>query len=492
MTSRGRWRGFGWSAASMLTTRVSTLIAVPLVLHGVGTDLYAAWVLAGTVVMAQGLVDFGAAAATVRFVAVGATAGSRTVVTGTLLVTSLFYVVLSAVVAVALLVFGDQLAGLVPALDGEPAVDPLLVYTAIAFALTNAVMILAAALQGLDRVDASFRGQTLGWLVYVPVLAGGLALDWGIHAVGLAWVAGYGLQSALLAADTVRAIRRVPHGPGRAPSVRELFGLGARWQVSSWADFATFQVPRLLGGVVLSSAGLVVLDIALRGAQLVVAPFFAAYPLVLPAAASAWARERERGLAVRLERWAPSFTVALVLVTALAIPLLPPLLTVWTGVTLDRTAWAVTALITLGTVAHAASGPLTSALLAAGRIDLEVSYKLRQLIVAAVLLAAVGRLGLLAIALGLAAALTAPAALFVQRAGRTLGMHPPPLPWGRLGLAAAACLLLPLAAVVAASAAPTAVRLSIGVAVAAVVLPPALALLGGRRLLPSGPQAVRH
>src|SRR5215216_2412431 len=69
--------GVGWAGAFLLVSRGSALIAVPLVLHAVGTDIYAAWVLAGTLILSQGVVDFGIGAATVRFVAIGYAARQR-------------------------------------------------------------------------------------------------------------------------------------------------------------------------------------------------------------------------------------------------------------------------------------------------------------------------------------------------------------------------------------------------------------------------------
>ena len=53
MRDRGSNRvlhGFSWSAAFMLTSRATAFVSVPLVLHGVGTRLYAVWVLAGSLV----------------------------------------------------------------------------------------------------------------------------------------------------------------------------------------------------------------------------------------------------------------------------------------------------------------------------------------------------------------------------------------------------------------------------------------------------------
>ena len=408
-------RGYGWSAAYLVTTRASTVLAVPLILHELGADLYAAWVLAGTLVMAQSLLDFGTSATTVRFVAVGAAEPSRAAVTGTLLRSLAFYLALSGAGAALLLGFGEDLARLVPYLDNAetaPAVRSLVRYTAAAFALTNGVILLAAALQGLGRVDLAYRDQTLGWVVYLPVLAGGLAAGGGIDAVGSAWVLGYGCQIVLLARHALPALRGLPTGSGRPPTVWSLWSFGARLQVSLWADFATFQFPRLIGGVLLPSAGLVALDVTMRGAQLVVAPFFAAYPLVLPAASMAWAREGERGVALRLTRWLPVFAVALILTVALSLPLLPPALAVWTGLPLSSTVWALSALVVVGT--RGPRGYRTADLGNArdrhgGGV---VRYKLEQLLLAAVLVSILAQFGVLPLGAGVMVSTYAPSRAF--------------------------------------------------------------------------------
>jgi hypothetical protein len=441
--------------------------------------------------MAQGLLDIGASAATVRFVAIGAAEGSRGAVTGTLFTSLAFYTALSALGSGLLLFFGDGLVGLVPYLDDAAtasSVHALINYTAAAFVLTNGVTLLAAVLQGLGRVDTAYRDQTFGWIAYIPVLAGGFTLGWGIDAVGGAWIVAYGIQIVLLAVHTSVAVRRLPAGPTRSPGLRSVWSLGARWQVSSWADFATFQLPRLIGGVLLSSSGLVALDVAMRGAQLVVAPFFAAYPLVLPAAAAAWTREGDRGVALRLGRWLPIFGVALLLTTALAVPLLPPALTVWTGISLTSTERALSGFIVLGTVAHASTGPITSALLATGNVGLVVGYKLQQLVLAALLLPTLGRLGLLALGGSLAFALTVPAALFLRRVRRELGLiergqvH---VQRRNVALAAAACFAIPFAAIAAIPPGTSSlVTMSIGLAAASFAVTVAVPVSGARRLIP--------
>ena len=68
-------RAIGWSGAYLAVSRLSALAAVPILLSSLGSDLYAAWVLAGSLVMSQGLADLGMGAALVRFVSDAAARG---------------------------------------------------------------------------------------------------------------------------------------------------------------------------------------------------------------------------------------------------------------------------------------------------------------------------------------------------------------------------------------------------------------------------------
>lgn len=480
-------------------TRASTVAAVPLVLSHVGDDIYAAWVMAGTLVMAQGLVDFGVASATIRYVAVSAAQGSRRAVIGALRSSAVFYAGLSILVSGLLFGLAHELVGLVPFLrDGADRTDAtaLVRYAAVAFVLTNAVLLLSAFVQGLGRVDAAFRGQTLGWLTFVPVLAAGLVADGSVDALGLSWLIAYGLQLVLLAFEARRALAGLAAGDDGAPAprLRDLVSLGARWQVSAYADFATFQVPRLLAGVTLTSAEVVALDLAMRGAQLAVSPFFAVYPLVLPAAASVSVREGEEGIGERLSRWAPALAAAVVMTAAVATPLLPPLISVWSGVALADIDRTMCALVLVGVLAHAATGPLTSALLAIGEVGAIIQYKLAQLLLAITLLAVASLSGVVALAAALAVALTLPAGVFLRRTcGRfgSIGTRLKEIAWPRLLAAACACALVPLLVSLALSQADALAVLLATLAALLPVLVIATVVIRPRRLLPGTARASR-
>jgi hypothetical protein len=425
LRGRSALSGLSWASAYLAVSRLSTVAAVPLILTQLGERVYTAWVLAGTVVMAQGLMDVGMTAATVRYVALAKVDGARGTVISVFRRSLAFYFVLSMLVGALLVGFRDALVDAVPAF-GEPAIAHdarrLVIYAAIAFGMTNFVTVVSAALQGLDRVAEAFRAQTIGWLVYVPVLWVLLERGAGVDALGLAWVAAFALQGVLVAIALPKAIRATATTGSVRVSNRELLSLGGRWQASSWADFASLQLPRIVAGLTLPGAAVVSLDLAMRGAQIVVAPFFALLPLVLPAASREWGAKGRPGLANVASGWHQAFSRALTLTAAACLPLLIPAIAVWSDRSLDSLDIALIACILLGTVAHTWTGVMTSALLAAGDVGPIVRYKLQQLVLAAVLLPVGGAIGLDALALAVAVVMTLPAVDFMRRAQGRLGV----------------------------------------------------------------------
>jgi hypothetical protein len=319
----------------------------------------------------------------------------------------------------------------------------LLRYAAVAFALTNVTLVLASLLQGLDRVDASYRGQTLGWLLYMPLLAIGLHLGRASNAVGLAWVFSYGLQMLLLAASARSAVAALSELRAPTPGWGEMLSLGGWWQLSSWADFSTFQLPRLAGAFALSASGLFALDVALRAAQLVVAPLFAAYPLVLPIAARTWTLRGREALSDFLERWFLGGAIGLWLFAVAFVPLERPVLAAWTGQPAESFSVLLNMSVLVGVAAHASTGLFSSAQLAVGDISPVLRYKAWQLIAGLLLVppALLGGPVLTGLALGLA--LTAPAFAFNWNEARAFRIRLPSKKssvWHRLAVATAVTL----------------------------------------------------
>ncbi len=288
----------------------------------------------------------------------------------------------------------------------------LIRYAALAFLLTNLTMSVASTLQGLNRVDTAYRAQTLGWMLYVPTLLLATKLFGGVHGTGIAWVAAYSVQLALLLPPCVSGLRALPPGGMPGPRLRDMISLGGRWQISSWADFATFQLPRILGAFVLTSSTVVDLDLALRFGQAAVAPFLAVLPILLPAFSRISVQEGLAGLRAALERWYYDGLAVLLLTTAVLLPLTLPAIAVWAGRSLDEVDAVVATAMLLGMVAHASTGVFSNAWLAVGTLRPVIVYKTGQLGAAVALVPVGALLGTRPLALGLAVSLAAPAVLF--------------------------------------------------------------------------------
>lgn len=420
--------GFGWSAAFLTVTRASAIAAVPIVLHGLGPNLYAVWVLAGALVMIQSLFDLGVASAVVRYVALAAAAdGARSCVIVVARRAMVFYLLLSALVFLPLWFGAEAVVGLVHFLKpSELAAAVVIVrWAAVAFVLTNVALVAASVLQGINRVGVAYRDQTVGWILYLPLLLGGMSLGSHAQAVGAAWVGAYAVQTVLLSRSLIVGVRRLPRGSARVPGFGEMLSFGSRWQVSAWADFATFQLPRFIAAVALSSGDVVSLDVAIRAGQFAVAPLFAFYPTVLPRAASLLARGGPQALRSFLR---PYYSVGVVLVVVgvcAFIPVEVPLLAVWTGRPTSAFNPLVVAAILIGTAAHASTGLLSSARLARGDVNAVMLYKGCQLVLAAILLTVATPIGVLPVAIAMCLALSLPAVAFNLRSAKVLGLGRP-------------------------------------------------------------------
>jgi O-antigen/teichoic acid export membrane protein len=417
--------GISWTALNLLVARGSIVAAVPLILHGLGQNLYGAWVLAGTIIMSQGLVDFGVGAAATRLIAVAAAHRSRSDVLGVLARAGSIYGALSVAGGGLLVLNAHALVGLIPSLRGAaaPQAVQLVFYLAAAFAITNAVSLLASVVEGCGRVDLSAKCQALGWLFYVPCLLAGLRLGLRVHAVGLSWLIVYCVQASLLGKAAAKEVGLLPRREPSRIRLRALISLGGWWQISSWADFAAFQVPRLIAGALLSSGALLQLDLALRFAQLAVFPFFASYPVLLPLATHAEAGPGRPSFIRLISTWQRRAAVGAILVSILMAFLARPAIAAWTGTTLSFVDPAVCIPLLVGVIAHASTGVLTTALLAIGRIGLVVRYKALQFIMAIAFVVSAKGLGVRGFAAAAASAFVVPAAIFVWQSSRLLGIE---------------------------------------------------------------------
>lgn len=463
-----------------LLMRASGIIAVPLILTHFDGNTYAAWVVAGALIGSQGLFDLGAGAVITRYAATEASRNSRAGVVGVLKVAGQFYLVLSVLVFAIIGAVVGLTSGTLTG-DGSTDTDVLFVCSAAAFALTNARIVFAAVAQGCGRVDRSFQLQSIEPVVFLLVLSVGIAAGAGFAIIGVAWIAAAASSSAALGGACVGYVRGLGDVAAERLRLGEVARLGGGWQVSSWADFASFQAPRVLAGLFLPVANLVALDIALRLAQIVVFPLFAVFPIVVPLVTRMREQVGEaaaRGLVLELER---VVAAAAVVGVALMLPLLIPAAVVWTGLPAASMEPPVYAAVMAGAAAHASTGVLTSTLLALGTVRSVIAYKTFQLGLALVLVSPASLIDARLTALAILISLAVPALWFTRTALRVVGIG---APWGgagpatRLWSAAIAAGLVTWGAVELASPAGALAQLVAGGAVGALALLACAARLG--------------
>ncbi|MBJ7470232.1 MAG: hypothetical protein JHD16_02980 [Solirubrobacteraceae bacterium] len=464
-------RSVRWSLVYAVLSRGAVLVSVPIVLQRLGAPTYAAWVISSALIYSQGLVDFGAGTVGRRFVAESASQDSRAGVVAVLRTMVAFYLVLSVVVGGALFVLAPTIAGWLA--DDSADQVTVLRYAAAAFCATNAVFVLAAVVEGSGRVDTSYRLQSVGAVLIVPLLLGSVELGAGVHAIGITWLVPPLLISVLLARAVWKLIVDLDPGASSDFSLRSLLGLAGGWQVSAWADFASFQLPRVIAGFALPVSELVTLDLALRIAQLVVFPLFAAYPVVLPLAVRtehAHGRAALRGLVFELQR---GVLVVALLAMAITVPVAGVLIETWTGGGAARVDAIVTFLIVFGVTSHASTGIVSATLVALGTVRTIVLYKTAQLALCLVLVVPGSALGVVPAAAALAIGLALPAAWFLWQGLREVGVAQPwlgePVAGLRLLAVAAACAAAVTVVVGATDGSPPLLGLLSGIASGSVV-----------------------
>ena len=375
--SGGERRGVGWSAAYLLTSRVSTLAAVPVLLSELrGVDLYADLGPRDHLHLRSGTGRFWLVRGRgpIRCARKGPRVAER----------SADGAVPGRHLLLRALDRGHRsvdrcpdIADFLPYLsqeEVEPAVA-ILRYTAIAFVATNVTLLLSATLQGLGRVDASYRAKTIGAAAYLPLLVFGMQILEPWDAAGVSMVGMYGIETILAVWVLVPEFRRAGDSTTEPPPWRAMFRMGIQWQVSSWADFATFQLPRILAAVGGTSRSVLIIDLGLRYGQAITTPLFAFYPIVLPSAATVWVREGMTGVTRLVQRYLSGTTDVFLVGAALLIPLAASAIEVWAGISLTKSEAAGTMAVALGMVVYASTGMFSAVLLAVDDLGDVMRYK---------------------------------------------------------------------------------------------------------------------
>lgn len=315
-----------------------TLVALPLLLHGLGSDAFGTWVLLLTFSATNGwlsLADIGLGIATVRAAAHHHSTGDEGEL-GAVLGTSLgLYLALAVACTV---VFELVAPWLLPrlfstpeSLDGELATAIRLFGVQLLFDLL-AVGIMAA-LEGSQRldfarvVDSTNRTLTTAATVVVALAGGGLA---GVAGASLAGSAVAFVVALVLLRRTVRVPLRLDRGTGS-----ELIRYGSRIGVLRGAGVLHRTMDRLIVGAILGPAAVTVVEIATQ-LQNGAAAVLSATTQATTAGAS-WLRARAETdkLQELLLRGTKYSTLVTWPVSTILLVLAGPIVTIWVGSSYD-------------------------------------------------------------------------------------------------------------------------------------------------------------
>jgi O-antigen/teichoic acid export membrane protein len=385
--------GVASGATTMIVLRAVGLLAVPLLLHILTLPLYGVWTMAAILTNSQGLFDLGLTTAVMRFMAEAHFHQDRRMARRLLLRGLAAYGMLSVLFAVVILPVVSQL----PRWLGVPAAQQgqartIFIATVWLFGITNVTAVLSAALQGLQRVTLSNLAVVGSQVVYIPLLLATSLAGWGV--VGLVW-ATVALNLFQAAALGVATLVYIPRGASSAegPSLGKVLNFGMGVQATAAADFVALQGPRFVTGVVLGAAAAGRLDLAMRLPLAATALALPILPPLLPAAARLWTQGGGPALGsiyARATRYLAVLTV-------------PPLLFIFLAGPWITEKWLATPaagldtpirLLAIALLARTLCGVATTTAIGAGAVGLVFRYKAILLIVTAAPLVVASRLGI--------------------------------------------------------------------------------------------------
>ena len=269
----------------MLWLRVTSLVAVPLLVHELGLALYGVWAITDVVIAGQGLIDVGMLNATVKYVSDADTDDDPGAARRVVRLSLAWYTILNVGVAALLLSLLTHLPGWleVPhALDSDAQI--LLGGGVALFAISNYAYVYGHALLGMQDATTLNVVYGISRFPYLALLAATSLSDWGATGVVAATLVMYAIQAVWLAAVVRRRLPRVPIRSPEPVSPRELARFGSRTYVATMADFVVLQAPKLVATRVHGAASAGRYDLASR---LPVVASSAGYPLQGPTLAAA-------------------------------------------------------------------------------------------------------------------------------------------------------------------------------------------------------------
>lgn len=321
-------------AASMLTATAllgTAAVAVPVIVHDLGTAGFGIWSLASTAVLYVSVAESGLGPALQRYVAVAS--GARdTAAIGRLLVSSLFlYLAAGLVLAeVAQVAAGGLVDAFKVPTRFEASAEVMFRITGLSMLLALLVAGVGNALQGLERFGWFALSSAIGAAVFLVGALVSLAHGHGLE--GLAWSAAAQQGTMLIVRVGVLSALLVqrPQLIDRA-TVREILSFSWRLQASVLSILVNSQTDRVVVGLVAAPTTLGQVSIGGQvadGGRLVVG---AALSPIISRLSAVHGEGDPAHLEQLFDRLNRLWTVVVVGVIAVGVGSISPLITAWLG-----------------------------------------------------------------------------------------------------------------------------------------------------------------
>jgi O-antigen/teichoic acid export membrane protein len=349
--------------AAKITAAVGTLVAAPVLLSQLSSEVFGIWVIAAALLSYANLADLGVGPGIVLEVT-RARRDDDWPRIGLLLRFGIkAYLALGAMLLGIMALGGQRLSGWL----GVPEeLKPFAVTLLLAFAAAWTLQRLSHTGGALLDAEGRFgRSQTVPAFLAAGLWPLAAALVWTTgeaSALAVAAVVPAGLTLILVGGPVLlRHLRPAEASDGGKVGIRDLARYSGTVQLAAVADVVNYSADRLIAAAIVSLAAVVPLDLGARLATIVTVLAVAPLGVTFPWLATMSPRRR----IVEARRVGVIMTSAAALIATNLIAVVPALIPLWLGREDGEVAWIAVVLI-VGFAVHAASGPYTTAMKAEG------------------------------------------------------------------------------------------------------------------------------
>ncbi len=405
------------------------LLLVPFLVSYLGVERFGLWALLAVVSGYFGLIDFGFGSSFVKYVAACRARSDDEGMNQVVRVGVVYYLVISLLLC--LLVFPwipevMRLFNVSPTLFAEARF--VLGAALVVLAVQNLFAVFAAVLNGLQKMDVTNKIALVIATIRAFGMAGCILFDLGLKGLMVNQIFVSLLNGLVQLRAAYHALPQLRLRPWtfRASLFREMYGFGAKVQVSRIAQMIAFQMDRVLIGFFFNVTLVAFYDIAIR-----ISTAMRAFPLMLTSAivpaASELDTRKNRFALINLHLRGSKYLIFLSTPLACFVILhAAPLIRLWVGPGFEKSV-GVLQFLALGYYLNLVSGTASTIAMGMGRPDLEMRYGIvmasLNLVLSLILIVTVGFYGA---ALGSVLSLAVGSFYFMHLFHRLIG-----LPLGR-------------------------------------------------------------